>query len=162
MLNYKIVDNFLPKKTFKELKKQILNHEFPWFYNHETAGSNSKDGYYFTHEFYRNRAGESRHYNIIRPILKKLNPEFLLRAKANFYPHSPEIHEHGKHIDFSFKHSGFIIYVNNNNGFTRLQDGTTIKTIENRALFFDSSIPHNSTTCTNADGRINININYLK
>ena len=34
MLNYKVVDNFLPKKTFKELKKVILNHEFPWFYNY--------------------------------------------------------------------------------------------------------------------------------
>jgi hypothetical protein len=162
MLNYKIVDNFLPKKKFKELQKQILNHEFPWFYNHETAGPNENDGFYFTHLFYWHKAGESRHYNIVKPIIEKINPEFILRVKGNFYPRTHIIHEHNKHVDFHFKHNGFIIYINSNDGFTRLQDGTKINTIENRAIFFDSSIPHNSTTCTNSDGRINININYLK
>ena len=162
MLNYKVVDNFLPKKTFKELKKVILNREFPWFYNPTTSGPTIKDGYCFTHLFYWHKVGESKYFNIIKPIINKINPEFILRVKANFYPRSFQIQEHGVHTDFPFKHSGFIIYINSNDGFTRLYDGTTIETIENRALFFDSSIPHNSTTCTNADGRININFNYLK
>ena len=163
MLNYKIVDNFLPKKKFKELQKEIiLSHEFPWFYNNSTSNSDAKDGYYFTHLFYWHKAGESRHYNIIKPIIDKLDAEFILRIKANFYPRTHQIQEHGVHTDFPFKHKGFIIYINSNDGFTRLGDGTIIETIENRALFFDSSIPHNSTTCTNAEGRINININYLK
>ena len=36
-----------------------------------------------------------------------------------------------------------------------------IESIENRALLFDPSIEHRSTTCTDAKGRININFNYF-
>jgi hypothetical protein len=64
------------------------------------------------------------------------------------------------HVDQNFKHKGIILYVNNNDGYTKLIDGTKIESIENRALFFDSSKKHCSTTCTNAESRINININY--
>ena len=90
-----------------------------------------------------------------------LNPNVLLRAKANLYPSSPKLHEHGKHVDFTFKHKGFLFYINTNNGFTRLSDGTRIESIENRALFFNSSLKHNSTNCTDQQVRINMNINYI-
>ena len=161
MLNYKIVDNFLDKKTFKQLKKQILGNEFPWFSHLDGVSTDdSKDGFYFTHLFFWHKLGYSKHYDLIKPIIEKLNPEILIRVKANFFPSTKEIYKHKKHFDFPFKHNGFLFYINNNDGFTELKDGTKIKSIENRGLFFDASILHNSTTCTNAPGRININFNY--
>ena len=60
-----------------------------------------------------------------------------------------------------FPHKGFLFYVNTNNGFTILEDGTKVESIANRALFFDSSKSHKSTTCTDEDIRVNININYV-
>ena len=162
-LNYEIIDNFLDKKSFKELKQRILGNEFSWFYNQEgVSGARSNDSYYFTHLFFWHKTGYSKFYDMVKPIIEKLNPEILMRVKANFFPCTKKIYEHGRHQDFDFKHRGFIFYLNTNDGFTRLKDRTKIQTIENRGLFFDSSVPHNSTTCTNAHGRININFNYLK
>jgi hypothetical protein len=36
-----------------------------------------------------------------------------------------------------------------------------IKCVENRALIFDSGKNHQSTTCTDQDVRMNININWI-
>ena len=51
--------------------------------------------------------------------------------------------------------------MNTCNGFTILDDGTKIDSIENRALLFDPSKLHHSTTCTDEKVRINIILNYL-
>ena len=58
-------------------------------------------------------------------------------------------------------HQGLIFHINNNNGYTILEDGTKIESIANRAVFLDTSKPHQSTTCTDQDIRLNININYV-
>ena len=81
--------------------------------------------------------------------------------KANLYPSLNKIIEHGSHVDQNFKHNGFIYYLNTNNGYTKLSDGTKIESIENRGLFFDSSLPHQSTNCTDQNIRINLNFNYF-
>ena len=60
-----------------------------------------------------------------------------------------------------YKHKGAILYINDNNGKTILEDGTEIESKANRLLLFDASKPHNSTSCTDAKSRINININYF-
>ena len=65
------------------------------------------------------------------------------------------------HFDLSFPHKGAIFYVNTNDGFTVLEDGTEIKSIENRVLLFDPSTKHHSTTCTDKKVRITINFNYF-
>jgi len=54
-----------------------------------------------------------------------------------------------------------LFYLNTNDGLTVLEDGTEIKSIENRILLHDASKPHHSTTCTDADRRVNINFNYF-
>ena len=54
-----------------------------------------------------------------------------------------------------------MFYFNTCDGYTKLNDGTKVESVANRALFFDPSIPHQSTNCTNAKARFNININYL-
>ena len=63
---------------------------------------------------------------------------------------------------FSFKHKSAIFYINNNDGYTILNNGKTkIESIANRILFFDSTKNHSSTHCTNDHARVNININYF-
>jgi hypothetical protein len=160
-MKYEIIDNFLPEQDFKKLKDTMMSSDFEWYYNESVANEKSNDNFYFTHIFYKDYAPNSNRIFLIEPIILKIKPQAIIRIKGNFYPKTEKIFEHNKHIDYNFKHKGFIFYINNNNGFTRLNDGTIIESVENRGLFFDAHIKHNSSTCTGQDGRININFNYF-
>jgi hypothetical protein len=85
----------------------------------------------------------------------------LIRVKGNLYPSTSKLVEHDFHIDFPFKHKGALFSVNTCDGYTKLDDGTKIESIENRLLLFDASKNHASTTCTNTHVRVNINFNYF-
>ena len=93
-----------------------------------------------------------------------LNIFSLLRIKINCYPKTEKIIIHGKHKDFSgFNGSikAVLFSLNTCNGSTILEDGKEIKSVANRALFFDCMKPHSSTSCTDKEARFNININYF-
>tara|TARA_R100001530_G_C4310353_1_gene152845 strand:+ start:1176 stop:1523 length:348 start_codon:yes stop_codon:yes gene_type:complete len=100
-------------------------------------------------------------YSILDPLFKKLNIKALIRVKANLYSNQGQIIEHDNHVDFSFKHNGAIFSLNTCNGFTALKDNTKIKSLANRLLLFDPSVPHHSSTCTDTKVRCNISINYF-
>ena len=97
----------------------------------------------------------------VEPILNKIDHRVLIRCKANMYPSTPVITHHDPHVDLEYEHKGAIFYFNTINGVTVLEDGTEIESIENRLLLFDSSKKHNSTSCTDAKVRVNINFNYF-
>jgi hypothetical protein len=160
-MNYKVIDNFLDKQSFLKIKNLMTSGEFPWYYNKGVSLKKSKDGIYFTHLFFSDDANKSMYFDIILPILKKLKLKSLIRIKANFYPSTEKIQEHEQHTDYNFKHFGFLYYINTNDGFTFLNKKIKINSIENRGLFFDSSLLHNSSTCTNPEGRFNINFNFF-
>ena len=94
-------------------------------------------------------------------ILNQLEVKSLIRIKANLYPSTDNIEYQSEHIDYDYSHKGAIFYLNTNDGFTTLEDGTKIESVENRILLFDPSKPHNSTTCTNDKCRVNVNFNYF-
>ena len=104
----------------------------------------------------------SPHFEMILPILEKLNIKSLIRVKANLYPYSGEtLHEHGMHTDYEFPHYAALLSLNTCDGYTKLEDGSKIESIANRMVIFDASQKHCSTTTTSDFARINININYL-
>ena len=76
------------------------------------------------------------------------------------FQEKPENYVYNRRI-IDYKHCGLIFYLNTNNGFTILDDGTKIESVENRALFFDPSKRHCSTTCTDSIFRSIIIINYF-
>ena len=162
-VGHEIIDNFLDKDLFTQIQNLIVwNHTFPWYLAKNVAGTEEDEGFYATHTVYLDSVRVSNHYNFLRQLLVKL-PDLnaLIRVKINFYPQSKVIYEHTKHIDYKIKHKGALFSLNTCDGFTRLDDGTKIESVENRLILFDPSIMHNSTTTTNAKGRFNININYL-
>jgi len=168
-MTYEIIDNFLDQSDFDLLKNNILtNGNFPWYMRIGVSQNNSNDGYFFTHLFYDDFQVTSNYFNTISPLLDKINPLALIRIKANFYPVSSKIIKHNPHVDFMDDNDSPIsckaclFYLNNNNGKTIFEGGEEIKSVENRALFFDPSILHQSTTCTDDSvGRFNINFNYF-
>lgn len=163
MAQYEVIENFLPKKDFDQLKSE-LNPHLPWFYYSSVATSNDKINhklnYYFAHIFYYELA-QSQSLNLIVPLINRLNMKALIRAKANLYPSTPKLIEHESHADFPYEHKGAIFSINTCDGYTVLDDGTKIASVENRLLLFDPSKDHASSTCTNDKVRMNININYF-
>ena len=160
--DYKIVDNFLPKKEFKEYQDYVIR-KLPYFFRKGVAYDES-DMFCFYHFLYGKDLvlSSQEHFDkVARPLLAKIKIYSLLRIKCNLYTKTEKLFEHNPHTDMPFPHKGFLFYVNTNNGFTILKDGTKIESVANRALFFDSSKDHRSTTCTDEDVRVNVNINYV-
>jgi len=160
-LKYQVIDNFLPKEIFFNIKNIFTSGDIEWHYSKSVSKKENKDGFYFIHSIYKDHIINSIKYNLFIPILHKIKVKSLLRIKANLYTKTDKIIEHSRHKDYEFPHKGFIFYINTNNGFTRLKDGTKIESIENRGLFFDSHHDHNSSTCSDENVRININFNYF-
>ena len=157
-----IVDNFLSKNTFKKIKDMVMN-ELPYYYKKDNAYVGANDLYHFVHYLYDDNQISSGYFNAIaRPILSKMNVFSLKRIKINCYPSTNKIYKHAFHVDWKQPHDGMLFYINTNDGLTIFKDGTEVKSIANRALFFDSSKEHRSTTCTNQNIRVNINFNYIK
>ena len=55
-----------------------------------------------------------------------------------------------------------ILYINTNDGYTVFEDGTKIDSVANRICIFPYYLKHSGTTCTNANRRIALNINYVR
>lgn len=159
----KVIDNYLSQEDFLQIKNTMMSNNFSWFYHKEVTYSqkNEDESFYFTHLFYINNSPNSSQFDLVLPLIKKINPKALVRIKGNLYPNLNKKIENQRHVDFDFQHKGAIFYINTNNGDTVLNDGTRIKAIENRILFFDPSKTHNSTHCTDEKIRLNININYF-
>ena len=161
---YKVIDNFLTEEKFLKVKNSILNSEFSW--NLTPWVSNLQENlkitssYYFTHLFYSGLYVD-QNCHIFVDILNQLEVKSLIRIKANLYPSTDNIEYQSEHIDYDYPHKGAIFYLNTNDGFTTLEDGTKIESIQNRLLLFDPSKPHNSTTCTNDKCRVNVNFNFF-
>lgn len=162
-MKYKIIDNALPQQEFKKIKDLLLGFYFPWFYNPSVSQKTAKDGFYFNHVFFGVEPHKinSDHFDVLQPILNLLKPRAVIRIKANFYPQTKNIESHEQHSDYSYAHKGAIFSVNACDGYTLLKKSIKIDSKENRLLLFDPSTPHNSTTCTNEQGRVNINFNYF-
>ena len=167
-IEYTFTDNFLNPTDYKDIKNIILGEEFPWYFQYGVAFSKNiemasgEDEFFLGHVFFRQNQGiTSSFYKILDPILKKLKFKALIRIKANLYSNHGKIVEHEDHSDFPFAHKGALFSLNTCNGSTILKNNTKISSIANRMLLFDPSIPHRSSTCTDENTRVNININYF-
>ena len=67
---------------------------------------------------------------------------------------------HDKHIDYPFTHNAAVLYVNDNDGYTEI-DNKKIESVANRVSIFDGSKEHNSTTCTDQKVRVVMSFNYF-
>jgi hypothetical protein len=157
---YEVIDNFIAKDKLEDLRNILMSDDFPWFFS-QNVNSKDTNNFYFTHTFFHNSNVNSNYFGIVEPVLSKLNIKDLIRIKGNLYPRTEQLKNHGQHIDYDFEHKGAIFYINTNNGFTVLEDGTKIESVENRLLIFDAYKMHNSTNCTDEKVRMNINFNYL-
>ena len=121
----KVYRNMLPTKEFKDLKNNLINANFPWYYNKGVVYEHEdKKNFQFTHSFYMNDVINSDHFKILIPLIKIINPLTIVRIKANLLTRTSKIIEHGYHTDYdenSHKLTTGIFYLNTNNGYTKLK-----------------------------------------
>ena len=167
-----IVDDFLEEDVFLELQRTIISKNFPVFfqdsmdinYNTElSAYAGDIKSLNFTHMLYDEYDGVvSRFYEwIVEKLFSRYNMKEIIRAKVNCYPRTSRIVSHHFHSDYSHPHKGAILSLNTCNGLTKFKRGPGVKSIANRVLFFDPSVVHASTSCTDQKCRWNIICNYL-
>jgi hypothetical protein len=162
-MEYKVVDNFLPPDYFKQLQEVLTGNSFAWHKEKGITNDDSKE-IYFYHLAYWEDKPQSLLYEMLVEFKRMLFMKTCIRMKANLYLKTDEVKQHGWHKDFHYSHKGAVFYLNTNDGFTILKDGheeTKIESIANRVLFFDPSVMHTSTSCTNAKGRVTLNFNYV-
>lgn len=158
-MSYTIIDNFLEKSHLEEIQKIYLSAYMPWYISQ--VNINDKGNTYFVHNIHSGHNLVSEYSSYIIPIIDKINPRALLRIKANLYARSDNLIIHAPHIDYDYEHKAAIFYINTNDGFTILNDGTKVKSVANRLLMFEAHKEHQSTNCTDEMSRVNINFNYF-
>ena len=158
-----ISKNFLLKKEFTKLKDTMMSVNFPWYFNeYINYESEKKDNFQFTFLFC-DRGKKNcieQHFQLIEPVLEKINFKKLNRIKANLLTRTSKIIEHGYHIDVEEKGTTGILYLDNSNGYTKFKNGKKIKSEENRFVEFNSTLEHTGSSCTNQKRRVVINFNY--
>ena len=159
-----VIDNFLDKTFFEDLKTLVLESEFAWFKRKTMVKNTTNNLGYFTHSFYNDhKINCNTYFKFILPILNKLNAKAIIEARANLQP-SVFFNKNGKtnfHIDNIYNCKTAILYLNTNDGYTEFENGTKIESIENRLITFPLSYRHTGTTCTNNPFRVVINFNYF-
>ena len=155
-----IIDNFLDKAEFKAIQKIMMGVRFPWYYNqYITSPKDDEHFYFFTHNFVKDRL-QSNFFHLWESFIQKLDCKALMRIKGNLYPSHSTVRPNNFHADYPFKHKGCIFYMNDNNGHTEI-DKQIILPKENRVVFFDPSIPHRSSLCSDQKVRITVTFNYF-
>lgn len=160
------IQNFLPSNIANEIENTLLRSGyFPWYYTEYVAYSTEieKDdieNYYFLHQFFRDGEINSNYFDIIVPILEKLDIKKIIRAKANLYTNINKFKKFGWHQDTIQNCKTVIYYVNDNNGYTGFLNNINIKSQKNKILLMDNNEYHYATNCTNKKARCVININY--
>ncbi len=175
-LDIRVKDNFLERGDFVFLKELFFHPNTTWGANWtiadpvEVSRKDNYDDWFLAHAIYDdNRPLSSAFDEVYARLVSKIADleltdfAVLTRIKANFYPHTAKLNEHKPHTDATHarRWRGAVYCLNTCDGYTGFMDGTKIDTVENRLILFDSLEPHFSTSTTNAQARININVNYV-
>ena len=132
----------------------MLGNKFPW---HLGIVTNKKrdiplcdelDNIQFCNWIYKSNEPGGPEIKIVEPILNHpiLAMSSLVRVKANMTMRTNKLIEHGWHRDGYFSCNAAIYYVNNNDGYTKFEDGTKVESVENRLITFNTQDTHTGTS----------------
>ncbi len=112
-LNISLVDDFLSKKEFNDLRQFMLFGELPWYYGEHKVNGEDWDhleNYQFTHPFFRMESHfggltykQSPYFEKLIPILERMEFLAIYKVKANLEPLKPERFKSEFHWDYSKK-----------------------------------------------------------
>tara|TARA_B100000287_G_scaffold38342_1_gene35133 strand:+ start:901 stop:1416 length:516 start_codon:yes stop_codon:yes gene_type:complete len=169
-MKIEIVDNFCMEYYVKILEKTFDgSHDgqggFPWFYKNDLNDKSAPGNFYLTNLVIMDyKMINGTWISLFIPLLDQLKIPIsnVCRLKVNFYPRTQRRVHHQSHTDYK-PNSGLttaLYYLNENNGVTIFDGKKTVKSKRNRVAFFDGSIKHHSTTPTDCNHRVTINVDY--
>ena len=166
-----IIDNFLSEEEFQSFLEVVLNFNFPWHRGIKVTNNivSPVKGFEVKEEqtqlchVFINDSSRSHCLPSMYPIFNKLKVKEIFRAKINLTYNTGEQVVGGWHNDFDLinKNKIAIFYINDNNGFTLLEDGTKILSRANRLVIFNNEVLHTSVSQTNTEERMVLNIGYI-
>ena len=154
-----IKDDFLTPEEFKSIEDMMLSENFPWFYNDFRTYGDDND-LQFVHGFYLNHKANSSYFENLHPLIEKIGINSLVKIKANMTIKGTRTTEI-LHRDTNFECNTGIFYINDNNGKTKFEDGSTTDSKKNRYISFNSQLKHTGTIHTDTKRRIVLNFNYF-
>jgi hypothetical protein len=187
-MKLQVIDDFLGAAQFAELRGNLTDSAWPWYYMDGVTYSDRKDAVdsdrsQFCYTMYSGYTYSGAGQMLVSPFLKRLDPIALIRVKANLQIKTSSVLQNSVHKDYDIEtllNSGErevisrgetwtplkdvvtgIYYVNTNNGETRFEDGTSVKSVANRMILFPGDTFHSGTTCSDEKRRMVINFNYI-
>ena len=166
-----IIDNFLSEEEFKTFLETVLHGDFPWYRGIKVTDNivspikqfqQKGEQTQLCHVFINDSSGSDKLPSMY-PIFNKLKVKEIFRAKINLTYNTGKQVVGGWHNDFDLinKNKIAIFYINDNNGFTLLEDGTKILSRANRLVIFNNEVLHTSVSQTNTEERMVLNIGYI-
>ena len=180
-----IYDNCMPDKQFLMLKSILMSENFPWYYNHDIVpftspihpvyrapieGYDNDDVSQYVHGFFRQ--GDyawSSYTEAIKSILDLINPKAWIRVKANLGCKATKHLVSGWHYDLAnpvsqqpYNNSiSAQLHINTNNGYTLLDTGDKVESVENRLLLHSNDILHTGINQTDTNIRVLLSFNFF-
>jgi len=189
MKKVEIIDDWLDGYSFNQLKLGLSPNEggsasLGWTFGGKAGGNTGElKNYQFTYFFYEGYPDIycDSNYHLVDPIIKKIPDIYqLVRIKANLQPHSEEKYVSAWHWDSAVGHERDennvitkegtpiknayvgIFYLNTNNGYTELDDGTKVDCVANRLLIFPNEMKHRGVSTNDTMFKSVVNIVFVK
>jgi len=161
----KIFKDILDKEEFEKIKDFFMDNNTSWFYQHKMVRSSKNDDRgYFTHALFYNNRVNSNAYDLMLPLLEKLNAGPIIQIRANLNIKSDNPYFCDFHTDCNYNEAlTAIYYLNKNNGYTEFDDKnkTKIYSEPNKIVVFNCKLKHRMVSQTDENRRLLININYF-
>ena len=159
-MDLKVHKNFMDYFLFLKLKETLTSNYFPWY---KSRIVEDIEDIQITHTFYEFDRACSDYFHLLDPCFHSLNVNKLIRVKCNLVLKTPNVEEHGFHIDYQGKEKfrTAILYINTNNGYTLFKKkNKKITSVENKLIDFDGRLQHTGTSCADSAYRMVINFVY--
>lgn len=169
-----ILDDVLPKQYADKIEDTLFSNTFPWMFSEDiTYNSPSQKTPAFSHLFYDTEHGMISPYQyLIEPIyftaLEKAQYGKMRCIQARSFFQLPLLNRreyNNRHVDNKMPHVVVLYYVNDTDGdtffFNKDEITHRVAPKKNRAVVFDGSIHHSSSTPT-ITKRAVINFNLVR
>ena len=95
-----IIDNVLHPDVFKKIQDYMLSIDYRWYFSAGVANTEDTENFQFTHQIHHGPFVDTpEDYQLVYPLLEIIQPQAVLKIKANLLTQTPENLVHGLHTD---------------------------------------------------------------
>ena len=157
----KIIPTFLKYYTFTELKNIVTDKNFRWYYPQSSGEPEQYSNLlYYDHQFSEDVTPKLK--RILATICTQLGAIAVLRIKINATPKNAPQQDWHTDWQITTQSKTFVLYLNDNDGYTEFETGEKVMSQTNTAVIFDTNLRHRGVPATNVQRRMLLNISYFE